>query len=393
MSKEAVSLSIVELLALSNDGALDLMIDMRWGGRESIECPHCCTVGKHIWRGHDRRWKCKGCGSSFSVTSGTVFSGRKMPLQDLLVAILMYINSAGGQPALELKRHLKRPYNTCYALQHKMREGFGRGFNVGLISGDIEVDGAHTSGRNAAGKRGRPQANFSAKTGTDAIAETNARSMRTPKILGGNRGPLGPKDTDYGRRFPVERRLVMNMRKRSGVRGKGACDTRVVVDRGETPEAVAAMFKEYIAMPESFLNTDGSTSYSGLAKRFMAHRVVDHSKTFSGPNGENNNQAEEYNMRLGRAEAGIHLHIGPKYLYDYAAEMAFRSDTRRMPNGAQFKYAMHIAMSVGVSRYWVGFTHGRHRRHEIMITGNVDRKSSGPPKGRNPNDIWLGPPR
>jgi hypothetical protein len=33
MSKEAVSLSIVELLALSNDGALDLMIDMRWGGR------------------------------------------------------------------------------------------------------------------------------------------------------------------------------------------------------------------------------------------------------------------------------------------------------------------------------------------------------------------------
>ncbi len=39
-----------------------------------------------------------------------------------------------------------------------MREGLVRGYNVGLLSGDIEMDGAHQSGHRAAEKRGKPQA-------------------------------------------------------------------------------------------------------------------------------------------------------------------------------------------------------------------------------------------
>jgi transposase-like protein len=36
-------------------------------------------------------WKCKDCRHQFSVTSGTIFSSRKLPIRDYLAAIAMFI--------------------------------------------------------------------------------------------------------------------------------------------------------------------------------------------------------------------------------------------------------------------------------------------------------------
>jgi hypothetical protein len=55
------------------------------------------------------------------------------------------------------------------------------------------------------------------------------------------------------------------------------------------------------------------------------------------------------------------MNIEPKYMLDYATEIAFRSDTRRLPNGQQLKLALNLAMTVGESEYWKGFTRGHHR--------------------------------
>lgn len=69
-----------------------------------------------------------------------------------------WINGAAGQPALQAKRNFNCTFNSVFVTQHKMREGLVRGYNVGLLSGDIEMDGAHQSGHRAAEKRGKPQA-------------------------------------------------------------------------------------------------------------------------------------------------------------------------------------------------------------------------------------------
>lgn len=62
-----------------------------------------------------------------------------------------------GQPALELGRMLAiKGYNIAFTLVSKLREGLVRGFNVGLMCGVVEMDGAHASGRRASEKRGRP---------------------------------------------------------------------------------------------------------------------------------------------------------------------------------------------------------------------------------------------
>jgi hypothetical protein len=107
-----------------------------------------------------------------------------------------------------------------------------------------------------------------------------------------------------------------------------------------------------------------------------------------GPKGENSNLAEELNFRLDRAEQGMYLNIEPKYLHDYAVEVAFRSDTRRLSNREQLKLLLHVALSVGISRDWRGFTHGRHRNVERLHRNPTAAPSSGPAKGRK-----RGPPR
>jgi hypothetical protein len=152
----------------------------------------------------------------------------------------------------------------------------------------------------------------------------------------------------------------------------------------ETAPVAEAVMKSFVAIPESYLNTDSSPAYTEAGKHFQEHRTVEHSKTLIGPNGENNNQAEELNWRYDRAEKGIYLNIEPKYMLDYAAEIAFRSDTRRLPNGQQLRLAMNVALNVGESRFWRGFTRGRHRTVELVHPLPLPSKASGPPKGRHP---------
>ncbi len=100
------------------------------------------------------------------------------------------------------------------------------------------------------------------------------------------------------------------------------------------------------------------------------------------------------NWRMDRAERGVYLNIEPKYLLDYGAEAAFRSDTRRLPNGEQLKLALNLALSVGASLFWTGFTHGRHRPVELLLPAPQPAPASGPAKGRHPISSANGrPPR
>jgi transposase-like protein len=393
LSREAVTLSVADVMSWDERKCLDWFIAVRWDSRSTIQCPHCGTVGKHYWRVREKRWKCSGCDSAFSVTSGTVFAHRKRSLQDIIVSVLMWVNSAAGQPALELKRHLNTTYNTAYVLQQKMREAMVRGFNVGLLNGDLEMDGAHQSGRRAAEKRGRPQGSRPVDKETDKEKLSAIMLTQTGQMKARKKAAQGARDPEFGRRLPESRRILFSVRQRSGQKGKGACATRVAIGLIEDATVAESIVNQFVAAPESYLNTDTSPAYTELGKRFKGHRTVEHSKTLSGPDGENNNQAEELNWRFDRAEKGIYLNIEPKYMLDYAAEVAFRSDTRRLPNGAQLKLAMHLACSVGESLFWKGFTHGRHRLVELTHPLSRPAPASGPAKGRNPSSANGRPPR
>jgi hypothetical protein len=178
----------------------------------------------------------------------------------------------------------------------------------------------------------------------------------------------------------VDRRQVIVVRKRSGKRGLGATASRVAIVRDENDSA--PILEDFAAMNESELNSDSANAYNMIGKRFRSHHTVEHGAMLVGPNGENSNLAEELNFRLDRAEQGMYLNIEAKYLHDYAVEVAFRSDTRRLSNREQLKLLLHVALNVGMSRDWRGFTRGHHRKVELLHRNPTASPSSGPAKGR-----------
>lgn len=392
--KKAVSMSVRSLSKLTDKEALDMLIQIRWGSRQTISCPFCCSISDHYERANEKRWKCKCCGKTFSVTSGTVFSSLKLDYQELLASVLTWINSAEGQPALELMRHMDVTYNTAYVLQQKMREALLRGYNVGIMGGDIEVDGSHRSGWNSMGKRSMTQINKNTFEELEKEkARQEGRELPEPEEV----KPVETSDTtSKGKRkkkvgkpktaekFHPDRRILLVMRSRGNQKKSGSSKTRVVVAKDEEAAVVTDYFTQNVAIPESYLNTDGDTAYSAIGKSFKGHSVVDHSRMLIGLLGENNNQAESFNRGMKRTEKGIHLNIEAKYLLDYSAETAFKADySTKTTNGERLNIALNLALNVGESLFWKGFTHGQHRTYESLFPAPQEYPSSGPKKGSN----------
>ncbi len=87
-------------------------------------CPHCGCVAVYEYKTR-RIFRCQGCMKQFSVTSGTIFASRKLPIRDYLAAIAIFVNGAKGYSALQLSRDLDIQYKSAFVLAHKLREALG----------------------------------------------------------------------------------------------------------------------------------------------------------------------------------------------------------------------------------------------------------------------------
>ena len=83
-------------------------------------CPACGCVAAYEYQTR-RLFKCQACHKQFSVTSGTIFHGRKLPVRDYLLAIAIFVNAVKGISALQLGRDLDVSYKTAFVLAHKLR--------------------------------------------------------------------------------------------------------------------------------------------------------------------------------------------------------------------------------------------------------------------------------
>jgi hypothetical protein len=82
---------------------------------------------------------------------------------------------------------------------------------------------------------------------------------------------------------------------------------------------------------------------------------VNHSAEYVSEDGASVNQAESFFSRLRRAEYGVHHRISGQYLYQYANEMAWREDNRRVPNGMQWRWIAGAALRHPMSDKWRGY--------------------------------------
>ncbi|MCB4825523.1 IS1595 family transposase [Roseicella aerolata] len=308
LSAKARTLSLAAILRMTDDEAHAAFVAIRWaatGGEPA--CPRCGCLAVYAYAVR-RIWKCKACEHQFSVTSGTIFANRKLPIRDYLAAIAIFVNAVKGLSALQLGRDLDVQYKTAFVLAHKLREAIGSSQADTTLSGHVEVDGAYFGG---------------------TVRQENRKEDRKDRRLAENQSG--------------KRQVVVVMRERGG-------RTLPFVFRRED-DAVPTI-RERVASGTT-IYADEAPGWDALHARYDTRRI-NHSIAFSD-DGACTNQAESYFARLRRAELGQHHHISGKYLGAYAREMAWREDTRRRPNGTLHGLATAAALGHPISRVWAGY--------------------------------------
>jgi len=308
LSSAARTLSLSAVMRMSDAEAREAFGRIRWHEQKGKPfCSRCGCVELYTCK-PEHRWKCKGCGYRFSVTSGTIFASHKLPLRDILAAIAIFVNGAKGYSALQLSRDLDVQYKTAFVLSHKIREAICAKKKDCMVSGEVEVDGAYFGGHI------RP-ANY----------KENRRDRRLAKNQTG------------------KRRVVVIMRERNG-------QTLPFVFRFEEESLDTIQSR---VMPGSTIHADEASGWDALHARYLTKRI-NHSESYSH-DGACTNQAESFFSRVRRAEIGTHHHIAGPYLGSYAGEMAWREDHRRIGNGEQYLLATNAALKHPVSRQWKGY--------------------------------------
>ena len=308
LTAAARTLNLKAIFRMTDDEAHARFVAIRFAANEGKAfCPRCGSVEVYTYAAR-RIWKCKECGHQFSVTSGTIFSSRKLPVRDYLAAIAIFVNAVKGISALQLGRDLDIQYRTAFVLAHKLREAIGAQQTQGNLSGVVEVDGAYFGGH-------RKQENKKADRPDRRLVEQQSG----------------------------KRQSVVVARQRDG--------KTLPFVFGKEADAVATL-RQRIATG-SIVHADEAGGWDGLHASFEMRRI-NHSVAFS-LNGACTNQAESFFSRLRRAEIGQHHHISGKYLLAYAAEMAWREDNRRQANGTLHLTATGAALGHPVSRVWKGY--------------------------------------
>lgn len=314
LSAKARTLSLASILRMDDNQAHAAFVAIRFADNGGAAfCPRyeCTAVYTYAAR---RIWKCKACQHQFSVTSvtsvtsGTIFASRKLAIRDYLAAIAIFVNAVKGISALQLGRDLDVQYKTAFVLAHKLREAIGAGQEHVMLSGHVEIDRAYVGG---------------------TVRQENRKEDRKDRRLAMNQ--------------TGKRQVVVVMRERGG-------RTLPFVFRSED-QAVPTIRERVLS--GTTIYADEAPSWDALHARFDVKRI-NHSIAFSD-DGACTNQAESYFARLRRAEWGQHHHISGKYLGAYAREMAWREDTRRMPNGTLYGLIAAAALAHPVSRAWKGY--------------------------------------
>jgi transposase-like protein len=106
---------------MSDEEARATFRAIRWAATDGEPvCPRCGCLACYEYESRPI-FKCKGCGHQFSATSGTMFSSRKLPVRDYLLAIAIFVNGAKvvserGSMAPDARQTLGRARCGCYIM-------------------------------------------------------------------------------------------------------------------------------------------------------------------------------------------------------------------------------------------------------------------------------------
>ena len=337
LSAQARSLSLREVMAMTDSEAFDLFKHLRWGDDENqVVCPHCGLIHKHFFMKKKQIWRCSSCREDFSVTSGTIFAFHKLPLRVYMAVVMIFTNAVKGISALQMARDMGVQHKTALVLLGKVREALLGGRDNSPLEGDVHMDGAYVGGK---------------------VRPENRKEDRIDRRLAEHQDP--------------DKRCILVMRQNYTADelmripdAAGAKRTLTFIIKKENQKDIGALAPAHIAKG-SVIFTDESDAYDLLHAKYRVRRV-NHRQEYRSADGATNNQAESFFSRFRRMQIGQIHKVTPKYLHDYANEVAYREDTRRVPNGSIFMDILSKCARALVSRDWCGYWQGNHRAEPVL---------------------------
>lgn len=337
LSAKSRQLSPIKIARLSDSEAHTLLCRLRWGSEECVICPKC-RVKHHAYRIKTRnQWRCKHCKHTFSATSGTIFSNHKLPIQVYLFAIALFVNAAKGLSACQLSRDLNVQYKTAFILAHKIRESLIIQRDLFPLSGEIHMDATyvHSALRPKNKKSERLDRRLKENANPNKRAILVMRECYSPEVTEKNPHQIGAKRTIT---FPI---------------------------LSENSNAIENLAHNYI-QSHSQIHTDENSAYDNLITHYDLHRV-NHQKEYRSDKGITNNLAESYFARFKRFYYGQVHKMSNVYLDNYANEIAYREDTRRLDNLTIFDDVAWKCLNTYSNNDWKGYWQGHHRQTERLV--------------------------
>lgn len=315
MAKELSIPTIAEQIP-DEAAAYEFLERLRWDGRPV--CPHCGSINDHYFltaQGEGRKtrtgkvsarrvWKCRDCRKQFSVLTGTIFHGTKIPIRTWLFVVFEMCSSKNGVAAREIERKYKLTGKSAWFMTQRIREAMKRDPLAGLLAGTVEADETYIGGlpKNRHGARSAAD--------RDRAREPGAKlEPFTPRVYTDKTAVFSLVDRETGE----VRSQVMPT-----INGKN----------------IAQALDEHVH-PTAKLMTDQAKVYTKPGKKFPAHETVNHYEGEYVRGQAYTNTIEGFFSQLKRSIDGTHHAVSVAHLGRYLAEFDYRYSTRHLSDTAR----------------------------------------------------------